>query len=39
VCDFGAEGSVVHKQDVKVFSVVDHKLLEPVGEVVLSGVV
>jgi hypothetical protein len=34
-----AEGAVVHQQHVEVLGVVNHELLEPVGEEVLGGIV
>ena len=39
VCDFSAEGSVVHEKNFEIFDIVDDELLEAVGEVVLGGVV
>jgi hypothetical protein len=39
MCDFSAEGAVVHEEDVEVLGVVDEELLESVGEEVLGGVV
>ena len=39
VCDFSAEGSVVHEKNFEIFGIVDDELLEAVGEVVLGGVV
>jgi hypothetical protein len=39
VCDFSAEGAVVHEEDIEILGVVDDELLQPVGEEELGGVV
>ena len=37
--DFAAEGTVVHEEDVEILGVVNHELLEAVGQEELGGVV
>ncbi len=37
--NLSAEGAVVHEEDVKILGVVDNKLLEAVGKIVLGCVV
>jgi hypothetical protein len=37
--DFAAEGAVVHEEHFQILGVVDHKLLEAVGQEELGGVV
>lgn len=39
MCDLSTEGSVIHEEDIKILCVVDDKLLQPVGEEELSGIV
>jgi len=39
VSDFAAEGTVVHEEDVEILGVVNHELLEAVGQEELGGVV
>jgi hypothetical protein len=39
VSDLGAEGAVVHEQHLQVFGVVDHELLQPVGEEEFGSIV
>lgn len=37
--DLGAEGSVVHEEDIKIFGVVDNEFFESVWKIVLGSVV